>query len=240
MYLCLLLFSCPQCFFITFNGGCILVLSSFFLIKKWKKIAKEQMLRGFPVTNWQQTFMYSVFHCQNILRDFIKRGLLRYRRTAEGSLSRVCAFRRQTCELHALCDCMLIHIILCLPAVRNTIRFATHVQESQVCTNKTHTAAQRHTEPCSVNAQVEFSCLILFSNLMPHLAGYSTTMRELFTVLHFYRLFAFASHSQHQHDASDGIHLSETWSMRIWGVAKDQNWVWSLVLILKKSGDLGW
>lgn len=81
---------------------------------------------------------------------------------------------------------MLIHIILCLPAVRNTIRFATHVQESQVSANKTHThmhtAAQRHTETCSVNAQVEFSRLILFSNLVPHLAGYITTMQELFTV----------------------------------------------------------
>lgn len=38
------------------------------------------MLRWFPVTNWRQTFMYSAFHCQNILRDFIKRGLLRYSR----------------------------------------------------------------------------------------------------------------------------------------------------------------
>lgn len=86
--------------------------------------------------------------------------------------------------------------------MRSTIRFATHVQESQVCANnnahrEAHTAASRLTQPCSVNAQVEFNCLILFTNLVRHLAGYSTTMRrKLFTALHFCRLFALFFYSR--------------------------------------------
>lgn len=176
------------------------------------------MLSGFPVTNWQQTFMYSVFHCQNILRDFIKRGLLRYRRTAEGSFEPCLCV--PAADVRIACPVWLYansyHPLPACCEEHNQIRHA-RAGITGLHKQNTHTAAQRHTEPCSVNAQVEFSCLILFSNLVPHLAGYGTTMRELFTVLRFYRLFAFASHSQHQHDASDGIHLSETWSMRIWG-----------------------